>query len=223
MATKALAVDSRDLHNTLAKELRNHPVIKDSGGINEVKDSLAAAAKEFTTHSVLYRFTRGFCEGQRGPFKGPVKNANLTSETYEQLKAQVTEYISDLGKIFPHWPVVPGREEYLFRASAALQALGVIGQLLYSKVSDRAERRAMIAQVGEANLDWKRTNVEEWGNVIGAVIEKEIDGEVIQEVSPRSNRQAFDGTIKFLRDRSGLTSYMVKQAEDVEASVLASI
>ena len=86
-ATKALAVDSRDLHNVLSKELRNHPVIKDGGGINEVKDSLASTAKEFTTHSVLYRFTRGFCEGQRGLNKGPVKNAKTNSRVISAVES----------------------------------------------------------------------------------------------------------------------------------------
>jgi DGQHR domain-containing protein len=219
-ATKALAVDSRDLHNILAKDLRNHPMIQDGGGINEVKDSLAAAAKEFTTHSVMYRFTRGFCEGQRGLSKGPVKNAKLTPESYEELKAQLFAYLTELNKVLPHWTVVPGREEYLFRASAALQALGVIGQLLYTKVEDPSDRKAMINQIGEGKLDWRRTNVRDWGTVIGTIVEKkDHEGKVTaQEVSPRSNRQAFDGTIKFLRAWSGLDEYIDKLAESEDAA-----
>jgi hypothetical protein len=219
-ATKALAVDSRDLHNILAKDLRDHPVIQDGGGINEVKDSLASTAKEFTTHSVMYRFTRGFCEGQRGLSKGPVKNAKLTLESYEELKAQLFAYITEVNKVLPHWTVVPGREEYLFRASAALQALGVIGQLLYTKVEDPSDRKLMINQIGEGKLDWRRTNVRDWGTVIGTIVEKkDHEGKVMaQEVSPRSNRQAFDGTIKFLRVWSGLDDYINKLAESEEAA-----
>lgn len=221
-ATKALAVDSRDLHNILAKELRQHPVIKDGGGINEVKDSLAAAAKEFTTHSVMYRFTRGFCEGQRGLNKGPIKGPKLTLESYEAMKKELFEYMTELNKAFPHWTVVPGREEYLFRASAALQALGVIGQLLYTKVADSDKRRVMINQISQSKLDWRRTNVEDWGTVIGGIVEKRsADGKVTKEVSPRSNRQAFDGTIKFLRDRSGLTKYINDLADGSESATVA--
>ncbi|MGH9970588.1 MAG: DNA sulfur modification protein DndB [Pyrinomonadaceae bacterium] len=212
--TKALAVDSRDLHNILAKELRDHPVIKDGGGINEVKDSLAATAKEFATHSVMYRFTRGFCEGQRGLNKGPIKGPKLTPDSYNELKDQLFEYMSELNEVFPHWTVVPGREEYLFRASAALQALGVIGQLLFTKVPESIDRKAMINGIGEAKLDWRRTNVKDWGSVIGGIVEKkdEAGNLIAREISPRSNRQAFDGTIKFLRDRSGLTDYINKLA-----------
>lgn len=222
-ATKALAVDSRDLHNLLAKELHNHPVIKDGGGINEVKDSLSSAAKEFTTHSVLYRLTRGFCEGQRGLIKGPVKNPNLSHESYDELKTNLFDYITELSKALPHWTVVPGREEYLFRASAALQALGVIGQLIYAKVQERAERKAMISRIGESSLDWKRTNVKDWANVIGTIVEKETERGMISEISPRSNRQAFYGTIKFLRDRSGLTEYLVKSADEEEDESLSLV
>jgi DNA-sulfur modification-associated len=78
--TKALAVDIRDLHNRLAKELRDHTVIQNGGGINDVKDALPATAKEFATHAALYRFTRGFCEGRSGLDKPPIKNPRLTGK-----------------------------------------------------------------------------------------------------------------------------------------------
>ena len=96
----------------------------------------------------------------------------LTPESYQQLKAELFEYIGELNKVLPHWTVVPGREDYLFRASAALQALGVIGQLLYTKVEDPADRRIMIIQIGEGKLDWRRSNVLNWGSVIGGTVEK---------------------------------------------------
>ena len=80
--TKALAVDWRDPHNVLAKALHDHRVIKNGGGVNEQKDALAATAKEFATHAMLYRFTRAFCEGRRG-LQGAVKSPNLTTESYE--------------------------------------------------------------------------------------------------------------------------------------------
>lgn len=211
---KALAVDSRDLHNQLAKDLREHPVIKNGGGVNEVKDSLAATAKEFATHSALYRFTRGFCEGRRGLDKGPVKNPNLTPESYEALKSQLFEYVTELNRVLPHWTVVPGREDYLFRSSPALQAFGVIGQLLYTKVSDHVARKAMIARIGEGKLDWRRTNVRDWASVIGSVVEKDTNVGIVKEISPRSARQNFDGTIRVLRDRCGLSDYLIKLGED---------
>ena len=219
--TKALAVDSRDLHNLLAKDLREHRVIKNAGGVNEVKDALAAGAKEFATHSALFRFTRGFCEGRRGLDKNPIRNPNLTKETHADLKKWLFEYITELNRVLPNWTVVPGREVYLFRSSPALQALGVIGYDLYTKVEDSTERRAMIARIGEAKLDWRRTNVRDWGTVIGSVVEKEEENKrVVQVISPRSNRQAFDGTIRFLRDRCGLTDHLKKIGE--EAASVAS-
>jgi hypothetical protein len=88
--TKALAVDSRDLHNVLAKELHDHRVVKAGGGVNEHKDALAAKASEFATHAVLYRFARAFCEGRGGLNKAPIKNAHLTSDTYEMWKARIS-------------------------------------------------------------------------------------------------------------------------------------
>lgn len=215
--TKALAVDSRDLHNVLAKELRNHPAIKEGGGVNEIKDALAATAKEFATHSAIYRFTRGFCEGRRGLDKATIKNPRLTFETYDGLKADLFEYVAELNSTLPHWTVVPGREEYLFRSSPALQALGVVGYNVYTKVADPDERNDMIGQIGEGRLNWRRTNTNDWGTVIGMTVEKvSDDGTTIYEVSPRSNRQAFDNTIRFLQERCGLSAYLERLADGVE-------
>lgn len=209
--TKALAVDSRDLHNILAKELREHAVIKNGGGVNEAKDALAVTAKEFATHASLFRFTRGFCEGRRGLDKGPIKNPNLTQKTCEQLKLRLSEYIDELNRVLPHWTVVPGREDYLFRSSPAMQALGVIGHLLYTKVQDPMQRKAMISRIGEAKLDWRRTNVKEWESIIGIAREDEKGN---RWITPRASRQAIDGTIRFLKDRCGLSEFLTKLGEE---------
>lgn len=199
-ATKALAADSRDLHNRLAKALREHDAIKRGGGVNEVKDSLASQAKEFATHAVLYKFARGFCEGRRGLDKGTFDHPLLTDETYDQIHGELFEYVKLLNKVLPNWTVVPGREEFLFRSSAALQALGVVGHLLWTKVFDEVARSRMVEGLGEKKLDWRRSNVAEWNGVIGSVS----DG----AITPASSRQAIDGTIRFLKDRSGLTGYL---------------
>jgi hypothetical protein len=207
--TKALAVDSRDAHNVLAKELRQHAVIKRGGGVNEVKDSLSSTAREFTTHAILYKFVRGFCEGRRGLAKGTIADPLLTGENYENRKGELFDYVSLLDNAFPNWTVVPGREDYLFRASAALQALGVLGFELYTKVEDATKRKEMILTIGEKHLNWKRTNVTDWQPVIGQV-KRGSGGEKVQEVSPASSRQAIDAAIRFLRDRSGLTKHLDK-------------
>jgi len=209
-ATKALAVDTRDLHNKLAKELHDHPLIRKAGGINTVKDSLSASAAEFITHSLLYKFVRGFTEGHRGVFKGPIAAPLLTTETYDQAKRDLTEYLDLLGQAFPTWTLHPDRENYLFRASAALQALGALGFLLWNKVDDPALRKQLIQKVSEKSLDWRRTNWSVWGPIIGRVIETQEGGKV---VSPSSTRQIVEGTIAFLRKQSGINAYLSESAE----------
>ena len=56
-------------------------------------------------------------------------------------------------------------------------------------------------------LDWKRSNVKDWNSVIGIQIGDEKEGFFI---SPRASRQSIDGTIKFLKDRSGFSAYLDK-------------
>lgn len=86
-------------------------------------------------------------------------------------------------------------------SSAAIQALGVLGNLLTTKVTDRQACLNMLQRIGEKGLDWKRTNPD-WDGVIGSA-----KGGA---VSPASSRQAIDGTIKFLKDRCGLDAYLTK-------------
>jgi hypothetical protein len=204
-ATKALAVDLRDLHNKLAKDLHEHSVIRQAGGISTLKDSVAAGAIEFTTHSLLYKFVRGFIEGPRGVFKGPIKSPNLTEENYAAEREKVDEFLSLLGDAFPTWTMPPqDREPYLFRSSAALQGLASLGHLLWSKVEKPDERRRIVMNVGERSVDWRKTNWQQWGPVIGRVVDGP-DGKV---VSPSSTRQIVESTTKFLREKSGIDAYL---------------
>jgi hypothetical protein len=205
-ATKALAVDSRDIHNVLAKSLHNHPVIIEGGGVNVEKDSLAASSQEMVTHAILYKFVRGFCEGRRGLDKGSLSRPHLTEETFKKLQDQLSQYVTELYEVLPNWTNEATRGRYLFRASPAWQALGVIGNLL-SEVDDEDDRRAMIELIGESELDWTRENLQ-WESVIGNR-QQEVgdDGKVVAEwISPRASRQAIDGTIGFLKQRTGLTA-----------------
>jgi hypothetical protein len=71
----------------------------------------------------------------------------------------------DLGEILPSWTDVDNRGGYLFRASPAWQALGVIGHL-QNDVANEDERRPMLNQIVEQRLDWRRSNLQ-WESVIG--------------------------------------------------------
>lgn len=200
-ATKALAVDTRDIHNILAKTLHHHSTIVEGGGVNVEKDSLAASAKEMVTHAVLYKFVRGFCEGRRGLDKGSINKLNLTDQTLEEYESRISQYLNELRDVLPTWVNIDKRADYLFRSSAAWQALGVIGYLR-SDVDDEDERVVILRKLGESRLDWRRSNLE-WESVIGA---KQSDDQGREWISPRSSRQAIDGTIGFLRQRLNLAT-----------------
>lgn len=204
-ATKALAVDSRDIHNVLAKSLHNHPVIVDGGGVNVVKDSLSASSPEMVTHAILYKFVRGFCEGRRGLDKGSISKPSLNEASYDKLQDRLVQYLTELGELLPTWTNAEERVKYLFRASPAWQALGVVGHLL-ADVDDEDDRRGLLRRIGEANIDWSRENLE-WESVIGNRQQQLNDeGQIVaQWISPRASRQAIDGTIGFLKERIGLT------------------
>ena len=199
-ATKALAVDTRDIHNILTKTLHSHSTIVDGGGVNVEKDSLAASSKEMVTHAVLYKFVRGFCEGRRGLDKGNITKPNLTDQTLKEYESRVAQYLNELYDILPTWVNMDKRADFLFRSSAAWQAFGVIGYLLRD-VDDEDERGVMLRKLGESRLDWRRSNLA-WESIIGA---KQSDEQGKEWISPRASRQAIDGTINFLKQRVGLT------------------
>src|SRR5262249_54331828 len=107
---------------------------------------------------------------------------------------------------------VDEREKYLYRSSTVLQALGVIGYDLYTRVDDSRERGEMLAKLSA--LDWSRSNLG-WQDVIGSVTDvKDKQGNVVgRQVSQRANRQSIDATIKMLRDYLGITQLIKRGLE----------
>jgi DGQHR domain-containing protein len=209
-AAKALHADTRDAFNRLAKELHEHPVFLEGGGIAFDRDTVAAKAKEFTTHSVVFKFARGFVEGRKGLDRGNIPSEYL-AKNYDRLKSELWDYVTLLGTRLPSWTMEPGADRALFmtRTSSAMQALAVLGWGLYTQVDDEAKRLRMLDQVDEAHLDWRRTNLN-WSGVLGIPkpASKDKEGNTIPEmVQPASARQYIDNTLKLLRDKSGLTAH----------------
>lgn len=186
-AGKALAVDSRDPVNALARDLDTHPVVKRAGGVAYERDTLLANDPRFTTHTVIHRFVRGFLLGRPGlDGKGEVVDG-IESEAVERLK----HYVTALGEVMPWFG--EGREEYLARSSVVFNALAVLGHDLWHAGLTPAEIGTRIARL--AGQDWRRTNLM-WVGILGS--EKE------GKVQPASSRPAIDGLIRHLRRELGI-------------------
>lgn len=189
---KALAVDSRDPINALAKSLDQHATIKKAGGIAYERDTLLAGDARLTTHAVIHRFVRGFLFGRPGlDGRGPGEaRADIEHISTQHLK----EYLLSLGQVMP-WFGDHGenREDFLARSSAVFAALAVVGHDLFHSGLSYDEIGARIALLGR--LDWHRRNLE-WVGILGS----EKDG----KVQPGSSRPIIDGTIRYLRERLGL-------------------
>lgn len=190
---KALAVDSRDPLNALARSLDKHPVIRDAGGIAYERDTLLAGDARLTTHSVIHRFVRGFIFGRPG-LDGKGTAIDSRADIADVSTQHLEQYLFALGKVLP-WVQNEGqnRDEFLARSSVAFAALAVIGHDLFQSGMTYEEIGGRIARLGK--LDWRRTNLE-WVGVMGSAK----DG----KVQPASSRPAIDGTIRYLREWLGL-------------------
>ncbi len=191
-AGKALSVDTRDPLNALAKGMAMHPVLEATGGIAYDRDQLLKDDTNFTTHSILHRFIRGFLFGRPGIDKGADTRADITP----QAKAQLWEYFSALGEVLPWLEEAGKRDQYLTRASAVMSALGVLGNDLYVADPPLTTEEKVKMLVALTKVDWRRTNL----GLVG-VVGSEKDG----QVAPASSRQAIDATIRFLRERVGVS------------------
>ena len=188
-AGKALSVDTRDPVNALAKDLAQHPVIRDAGGIAYERDTLLKNDERFTTHSMLHRFVRGFLFGRPGLDKGTDTRIDITPK----MKLELNEYINTLGLILPWKSDTPDRDQYLTRTSAMLSALAVIGHDIYDQALTVEQKVQKLSQL--AKMDWKRTNL----NLVG-VVGSEKDG----MVAPNASRQSIDASIRYLREKLGI-------------------
>ena len=188
-AGKALSVDTRDPLNALAKDLAEHPTIKDAGGIAYERDTLLKTDTRFASHAVLHRFVRGFLFGRAGLDKGVDTRVDITDKD----RSLLFEYMSALGHILPWKSSVNNRDQYLSRTSAAISALAVIGHDMYFDDLTQDQKVSKLSALAKVN--WKRDNL----NLVG-VLGSEREGQVM----PTASRQAIDSTIRFLRDRLGL-------------------
>lgn len=186
-AGKALAVDTRDPVNALAKELDSHPVVIEAGGVAYDRDTLLNDDARFASHSTLHRFVRGFLFGR----SGLDKHVDTRAEVAPEQRAYLWEYLIALREILP-WAGAE-RDAFLTRTSVVLAALAVVGNDLY-KIDVPDEVRAG-AYHKLAAIDWRRTNL-----ALVGVVGSEKNG----LVQPASSRQAIDGTIRFLREQMGL-------------------
>lgn len=215
-SAKALHADARDVFNRLAKELHDHPVWTEGGGIAFDRDTIPAASVQFTTHSMAFKFARGFIEGRKGLDRGNIPSEYLAKH-YERLKGELWDYLNLLGSVFPSWTMEPGklRAMYMTRTSATLQAMAVLGHDLYTQVDDPELRKTMVKRVGEGDggLDWARTNLG-WVGTLGIKKETYTDkeGTVIPAmVQPAAARQYIDNTLKLLRERSGVAAHIERR------------
>ena len=201
-AGKALAVDTRDPINTLAKALDKHAKIVEAGGIAYERDTLLTGDPRFATHSVMHRFVRGFLFGRPGLDKG----VDTRAEVDENAEPALWAYISALFDVLPWLPMpetvldkdgkekqVDARDRFVTRASVMMSALAVVGHDLHT--SELPVDMQMARLEALTKIDWRRTNLALVG-VVGS--EK---GGLVQ---PGSSRPAIDSTIRFLRERLGL-------------------
>lgn len=189
-AGKALAVDSRNPINSLAKQMAGHPTIKKAGGIAYERDTLLKGDERFTTHAVLHRFVRGFLYGRPGLDRSNEQDEQPAEEDIFKLH----EWLTILGEVMPWYGEPETRDTYLARSSAVLSALAVVGHDLFAAGLDGMELSNRIRILRE--LDWRKTNVRQWEGILGSVK----DG----NIQPASSRPAIDATIRHIRGLMGL-------------------
>lgn len=190
-AGKALAVDSRNPINSLAKQLATHPVIKKAGGIAYERDTLLKGDERFTTHAVLHRFVRGFLYGR----PGLDRSNDSDDEPSQEWVHNLVNWLSTLGDVLPWFGEPDFRDSMLSRASVVLSALAVVGHDLYAQNLDPFQLSDKLKTLGQ--MDWRKTAVTQWEGIVGSAK----DG----IIHPASSRPAIDATIRYFRDILGLT------------------
>lgn len=188
-AGKALATDSRDPVNSLARGLSQHPAIVAAGGIAMDRDTLTRGDERFATHNHMHRFVRAFLLGRPGLDRGSESRIEVSEEASDQLH----EFFNALALVLP-WSR-EDREEYLTRTSAVLGALGVIGHDLYF-AEPPITTEEKVRKLGKlAKVNWRRDNLK-----LDGIIGSEKDG----EIAASSTRSAIDSTVKFIREQLGI-------------------
>jgi hypothetical protein len=213
----ALEMDQAGLYSQIVEWLKDQPVIRDNGGMQQSGASLGKKSTALVVRRVLHGFVTAAAEGEKalqGNKGEEIRNGRTTLENIEEVRSRIAEFLARfaeaMGARFKD-------ADSIHLTRLGWEAIGIIAH----DVMFRAEGAPAVvdrAIAALASVDWSRTN-RDWFGMIGTSELK--DGSPVVDdngrervvISGGKGDQGLRRAIAYLRKKAGLTSEKVKSQQ----------
>ena len=211
----ALEMDQAGLYSQIVEWLKDQPVIRDNGGMQQSGASLGKKSTALAVRRVLHGFVTVAAEGEKaaqGSKSEEIRNPHTTQDNIEEVRAKIADFLTRfadaMGKRFTD-------RDSIHLTRLGWEAIGMIAHEVAIKVEASGAQLDRCAS-GLAEVDWSRTN-KDWFGMIGAA-EQGPDGKPLLDEQGRERvvitggkgDQGLRRATNYLRKKAGLKPEKVK-------------
>ena len=180
--TLALEMDQAGLYSQVVEWLKDRPVIRDNGGMQQSGASLGKKSTALVVRRVLHGFVTVAAEGDKarqGAKSDEIRNPRTTPDNIEDVRERIEGFLAGFAEAMG--------ERFTDPESIHLTRLGweAVGMILHEAViMERLDEPTVDRCIERlSGVDWSRTN-REWFGMIGAA-EQDADGNPVLDAEGR--------------------------------------
>lgn len=211
----ALEMDQAGLYSQIVEWLKDQPVIRDNGGMQQSGASLGKKSTALVVRRVLHGFVTIAAEGEKalqGAKSDEIRNPRTTQDNIEDVRAKIDDFLTRFAEAMGN--------RFTDAESIHLTRLGweAIGMIAHEAVikAELTEHQLDRCISGLAEVDWSRTN-RDWFGMIG-IAEQNPDGSSLLDEQGRERvvitggkgDQGLRKAIAYLRKKTPLKTERAK-------------
>lgn len=205
----ALEMDQAGTYSQIVEWLKDQPVIRDNGGMQQSGASLGKKSTALVVRRVLHGFVTIAAEGEKALRERKNEEIRNPSTTLDNIEASREKICSFLDKFSSFMGDRFGDRDSIHLTRLGWEAIGMIAHdIMFKGNHTEGERDRYIAAV--ANVDWSRANPD-WFGMIG-VAEQDSSGKPILDELGRERvviiggkgDQGLKRAINYLRKKAGI-------------------
>lgn len=211
----ALEMDQAGVYSQIVDWLKDQPVIRDNGGMQQSGASLGGQSTALVVRRVLHGFVMVAAEGEKalqGTKSAGIRNPRTTQDNIEEVQAKIvdflTRFVGAMGERFTD-------KDSIHLTRLGWEAIGMIAHEVAIK-AEASPTQLDSCIAGLAAVDWSRTNRDWFGMIGQAELDPDrnprLDAQGRERVAIAGGKgdQGLRLAIAYLRKKTGLKVARVK-------------
>lgn len=207
----ALEMDQAGVYSRIVEWLKDQPVIRDNGGMQQSGSSLGKKSTALVVRRILHGFVTVAAEGEKalqGSKSEEIRNPRTTLDNVDQVQTAIADFLTRFAKAMGARFIDP---DSIHLTRLGWEAIGMVAHDAVVK-QELPEDKLDRCISGLAEVDWSRAN-KDWFGMIGTA-EQGKDGQPILDQQGRERvvimggkgDQGLKRMITYLRKKTGLAT-----------------